>query len=125
VLLEPRHATTVIARSLTAVGIVSSLKSTRRRAAGRRYLFVRFLAAEVLVVAFFFAVDFGCRRSGRTFLPVERFHSSYCSSVILPSTSSSANFRRCALLLKGINHRLRDEPPRECRGTTYLRDPLA
>src|SRR2546430_7960526 len=45
-------------------------------------------------------------RSGRTFLPVERFHSSYWSSVILPSTSSSANFRRCALLLKGIQQRL-------------------
>src|SRR5437879_12908672 len=45
-------------------------------------------------------------RSGRTFSPVERFHSSYWSSVILPSTSSSANFRRCALLLKGIKQRL-------------------
>src|SRR5438046_6878923 len=69
------------------------------------YVLVLFLA-EVLRVLAFFADAFGWRRSGSTFLPVERFHSSYWSSVILPSTSSSANFRRCALLLKGIKQRL-------------------
>src|SRR6059058_166620 len=69
------------------------------------YLLVLFLA-EVLRVLAFFADAFGWRRSGSTFLPVERFHSSYWSSVILPSTSSCANFRRCALLLKGIKQRL-------------------
>src|SRR5207302_11010662 len=69
------------------------------------YLLVLFLA-EVLRKLVFFADVFGWRRSGSTFLPVERFHSSYCSSVILPSTSSCANFRRCALLLKGILKRL-------------------
>ena len=35
--------------------------------------------------------------------PVSRFHSSKVSSEILPSTSSWANLRRCALLLNGIN----------------------
>src|SRR5437868_10547975 len=77
------------------------------RVGGRRgpYLLVRFLAV-VLRELVFFADAFGWRRSGSSFLPVERFHSSYCSSVILPSTSSSANFRRCALLLKGIKQRL-------------------
>jgi hypothetical protein len=44
----------------------------------------------------------GWTRSGRLALPVERFHSSYVSSEISPFTSSSANFRRCALLLNGI-----------------------
>src|SRR5213080_1799109 len=69
------------------------------------YLLVLFLA-EVLRVLAFFADALGWRRSGSTFLPVERFHSSYWSSVILRSTSSCANFRRCALLLKGIKQRL-------------------
>src|SRR6266550_8114988 len=72
---------------------------------GRPYLLVLFLA-DVLRGLAFFAAAFGWRRSGSTFLPVERFHSSYWSSVILPSTSSCANFRRCALLLKGIKRRL-------------------
>src|SRR2546427_8734747 len=69
------------------------------------YFSIRFLAV-VLRDVVFFANAFGWRRSGSTFLPVERFHSSYWSSVILPSTSSCANFRRCALLLKGIKLRL-------------------
>src|SRR5207245_9713715 len=69
------------------------------------YFSIRFLAV-VLRDVVFFANAFGWRRSGNTFLPVERFHSSYWSSVILPSTSSSANFRRCALLLTGIKQRL-------------------
>src|SRR5205823_7311249 len=71
----------------------------------RPYLLVRFLLI-VLSDFVFFADAFGWTRSGSTFLPVERFHSSYWSSVILPSTSSCANFRRCALLLKGILKRL-------------------
>ena len=69
------------------------------------YFSIRFLAV-VLREVVFFAKAFGWRRSGNTFLPVERFHSSYWSSVILPSTSSCANFRRCALLLNGIKQRL-------------------
>src|SRR5437016_9095996 len=69
------------------------------------YFSIRFLAV-VLRDVVFFANAFGWRRSGNTFLPVERFHSSYWSSVILLSTSSCANFRRCALLLKGIKQRL-------------------
>src|SRR5437879_13692377 len=69
------------------------------------YLLVLFLA-EVLRVLAFFADAFGWRRAGSSFLPVERFHSSYWSSVILASTSSCANFRRCAVLLKGIKQRL-------------------
>src|SRR2546422_3381025 len=68
-------------------------------------MLVLFLA-DVLRVHAFFADAFGWRRSGSTFLPVERFHSSYWTSVILPSTSNCANFRRCALLLKGIKQRL-------------------
>ena len=43
-----------------------------------------------------------CSRSGRSFRPVDRFHSSYCLSVIWPSTRRCANFLRCALLLNGI-----------------------
>src|SRR5437899_13068128 len=69
------------------------------------YFSIRFLAV-VLRDVVFCANAFGWRRSGNTFLPLERFHSSYWSSVILPSTSSCANFRRCALLLKGIKQRL-------------------
>src|SRR5437870_12574052 len=71
----------------------------------RPYLLVRFLLI-VLSDFVFFADAFGWTRSGSTFLPVERFHSSYWSPVILPATSSCANFRRCALLLKGIKQRL-------------------
>src|SRR3989442_5682063 len=44
----------------------------------------------------------GWMRSGSVFLPVERFHSSYVWSEILPVTKSSANLRRWALLLNGI-----------------------
>src|SRR5207253_10516631 len=56
--------------------------------------------AFVLVLVFLFAL--GVTRSGRSFFPVERFHSSYVWSVIFPLTSSSANLRRWALLLHGI-----------------------
>jgi hypothetical protein len=52
--------------------------------------------------ALFLLARLGWTRSGRLALPVERFHSSYVSSEISPFTSSSANFRRCALLLNGI-----------------------
>lgn len=47
-------------------------------------------------------VFFRCSRSGKSFRPVDRFHSSYCLSVIWPSTRRCANFLRCALLLNGI-----------------------
>jgi hypothetical protein len=43
-------------------------------------------------------------RSGRFASPVSRFHSSNVSGEISPFTSSSANLRRCALLLNGITH---------------------
>src|SRR2546428_3081462 len=46
-------------------------------------------------------------RSGSVLLPVERFHSSYVWSEILPVIKSSANLRRCALLLNGIRLILR------------------
>jgi hypothetical protein len=41
-------------------------------------------------------------RSGSSAPPVSRFHSSNVSGEISPVTSSSANLRRCALLLNGI-----------------------
>src|SRR5207302_8296276 len=86
--------------------VVRGSRDERSYPAQRRpYLLARFLAV-VLGDLVFFADAFGWRRSGSTFLPVDRFHSSYWSSVILPSTSSCANFRRCALLLKGIKQRL-------------------
>ena len=44
----------------------------------------------------------GFTRSGSLAPPVSRFHSSKVSSEISPFTSSSANLRRCALLLNGI-----------------------
>src|SRR5256885_3916558 len=90
-----------------AGGPISVMPFTKSQAAppSRPYVLVLFLA-DVLRVLPFFADAFGWRRSGSTFLPVERFHSSYWSSVISPSTSSCANFRRCALLLKGIKQRL-------------------
>src|SRR6266853_4500060 len=47
---------------------------------------------------------FGLTRSGSLALPVSRFHSSYVSGEIFPVTRSSANLRRCARLLKGIDH---------------------
>src|SRR5207248_5437432 len=82
-------------------GGVSDCDARRRWPQRRPYLLARFFAV-VLGDLVFCADAFGWRRSGSTFLPVDRFHSSYWSSVILPSTSSCANFRRCALLLKGI-----------------------
>jgi hypothetical protein len=44
----------------------------------------------------------GVTRSGSSARPVSLFHSSNVSGEIFPVTRSSANFRRCALLLKGI-----------------------
>ena len=41
-------------------------------------------------------------RSGSFLRPVSRFHSSNVCGEIFPCTRSSANLRRCALLLKGI-----------------------
>jgi hypothetical protein len=66
-----------------------------------RFFAVRFFAARFAVLRFFVA-PLSPTRSGSSLRPVERFHSSYCSSVILPSTSSCANLRRWALLLNGI-----------------------
>src|SRR5687768_2245625 len=45
---------------------------------------------------------FAFTRSGNSFDPVSRFHSSNVSAEISPFINSSANFLRCALLLNGI-----------------------
>jgi len=50
------------------------------------------------ITVFFFA------RSGSRLPPVSRLHSSYVSGEIFPSTSSSANFRRCAFDLNGMRY---------------------
>jgi hypothetical protein len=63
----------------------------------------RFAALLVFFLFFFAGLFFGLTRSGNSALPVSRFHSSNCSGVISPRTSSSANLRRYALLLKGIH----------------------
>ena len=59
-----------------------------------------------LVFLFVFVLDFGralgFTRSGSFAPPVSRFHSSKVSFEIFPCTKSSANFLRCAWLLKGI-----------------------
>ena len=60
----------------------------------------RFLAEAFLFRAFGLAARL--TRSGRRFPPVSRFHSSYVAGEIFPSTSNSANFRRCARDLNGI-----------------------
>src|SRR6185295_6043759 len=76
----------------------------------RRALFFRaraalgFGARFFLIVRFRFAPALRPTRSGNAALPVSRFHSSKVSGEILPFTSSSANFLRCALLLNGIQH---------------------
>jgi hypothetical protein len=62
----------------------------------------RFVAVRFTLARFLFGARFWPTRSGSSLRPVERFHSSYCSSVIFPSTSSCANLRRWALLLNGI-----------------------
>jgi hypothetical protein len=51
------------------------------------------------------ALVFFFTRSGSFRPPVSRFHSSNVWLEIFPWTSSSANFRRCAWLLKGMTHR--------------------
>jgi hypothetical protein len=61
-----------------------------------------FVARFDLVLRLAFVADFGWRRSGSSAPPAPRFHSSKVSAEILPSTNSSANFLRCALLLIGI-----------------------
>lgn len=48
-------------------------------------------------------LDAGLTRSGSLALPVSRFHSSKVSGEISPLTRSSANFRRCARLLKRMS----------------------
>ena len=71
---------------------------------------LRFLARLVedfeacfdFTLLFRFAVAFGRTRSGSSAFPAPRFHSSKVWGEILPSTSNSANFLRCALLLIGI-----------------------
>ena len=52
--------------------------------------------------AFFDLVDFAPACSGSFLPPVSRFHSSKVAFEIFPSTSSCANFRRCAWLLNGM-----------------------
>src|SRR6188768_742115 len=93
----------------------------RRRAEGGASIVVRFASSGLdyffLRTAFFFAGVFrfgafffpaavfffgAAARSGSFALPVSRFHSSNVSGLILPSTSSCANFRRWAWLLNGM-----------------------
>jgi hypothetical protein len=66
---------------------------------------VRFLVV-LRAAVFFRAADFlgflSDTRSGNFAAPVSRFHSSNVSGEISPFTISSANFRRCALLLNGM-----------------------
>jgi len=74
-----------------------------RGAGDHRDTFVKGILVESPLRHFFLAaLDLGFTRSGSFFLPVSRFHSSKVSGEIFPSTSSSANFRRCAWLLNGI-----------------------
>jgi hypothetical protein len=65
----------------------------------------RFFAARLFgpALAFLDALAFVRTRSGSFLRPVSRFHSSKVSLEIFPSTSSCANFRRCAWLLNGIS----------------------
>jgi hypothetical protein len=64
-----------------------------------RFFAVRFVVVRLFVTRFpagRFVELFrtSATRSGSALPPVDRFHSSYCSSVIFPSTRSCANFRR-------------------------------
>jgi len=63
-------------------------------------------------VAFALGLDFGLAlgltRSGSFAPPVSRFHSSKVWFEILPSTSSCANFLRCAWLLNGMSRTRRE-----------------
>src|SRR5918994_1526358 len=99
---------------------------------------VRFRCAGLFVTPFVVPLDFeealvlprrflgfelrffeGFTRSGSLAPAVSRFHSSRGSSEISPFTSSSANLRRCALLLNGI---VRSHPDAvQCKSscTTY------
>jgi hypothetical protein len=80
------------------------------RVAGRVFVAARFFvdvrdffdARDVFAAFRVVAFRTSATRSGSSLPPVERFHSSYCSSVILPSTRSCANLRRWALLLNGM-----------------------
>jgi hypothetical protein len=74
----------------------------------RRFDFTFGLALDfevTLPLRFGLPVLFDSTRSGNWALPVSRFHSSNVSGEIFPCIRSSANFRRCALLLKGISRR--------------------
>jgi hypothetical protein len=64
-----------------------------------RFDFTRDFRLAFLEVDFLFVLAF--TRSGSFLDPVSRFHSSNVSGEILALTNSSANFRRCALLLNG------------------------
>jgi hypothetical protein len=66
--------------------------------------------ARLAFARFGFARFFGATLSGSSALPVSRFHSSNVSGEISPLTSNSANLRRCALLLNGIESSLRKAP---------------
>src|SRR5688572_5881601 len=73
----------------------------RRRAELLFFALDRFRAVLFFFVAARFR-GFLPTRSGSFALPVSRFHSSKVSGEISPLTSSSANLRRCAWLLNGI-----------------------
>jgi hypothetical protein len=78
---------------------------TGLRAVERFFALARFLFAGArffLVVSRFPLARLPGARSGSLASPVSRFHSSNVSGDISPFTRSSANLRRCALLLKGM-----------------------
>jgi hypothetical protein len=78
----------------------AALRLTAPRFAAPRFVAPGFAAALRFRVPLRFAL--GVTRSGSSFRPVSWFHRSYASSEIFPVTRSSANFRRWALLLKGM-----------------------
>jgi hypothetical protein len=74
------------------------------RAFGRAFLLLAFFRLVLRRLA-------GFTRSGSSALPVSRFQSSNVSGEISPLTRSSANFRRCARLLKRIGAPSRSTGP--------------
>jgi hypothetical protein len=80
------------------------LGMVRRFAAVFRLAVFRFGIVFRFAVVFRFRVGLRSTRSGSFERPVSRFHSSKVAGEIFPSTSSCANFRRCAWLLNGMNY---------------------
>ena len=103
VLLTPRRLRQTPAQCLRAARLPLIRLDVDRVAVFRLVVLVRVVPARL---------PFRCTRSGNFAFPVSRFHSSNVSGEISPFTRSSANLRRCALLLNGI-------------GFTFLQSPAA